>query len=141
MKVGQISSIHRQKKILPTQKKCTMQLKGDVSKLDNFISPDFVDHSGGAGDIEIRGKDSLKAKVGDLHNHVKDLKFNLIASATSDDGAYNFTLVQLTGTSIDDFMGVPPNTTIDQTAVNVISIKDGMFTGQWRFIKHAKQCR
>ena len=76
-----------------------------------------------------------------MHNHVKDLKFNLIASATSDDGAYNFTLVQLTGTSIDDFMGVPPNTTIDQTAVNVISIKDGMFTGQWRFIKHAKQCR
>ena len=34
---------------------------GDVSRLDNFISADFVNYSGGAGDKEIKGRDSLKA--------------------------------------------------------------------------------
>ncbi len=68
---------------------------GEVSKLDNFISPDFVDHSGGARDTEIKGRDGIKAILGDMHNHFKDLKLDLIASATSDDGAYNFTLAKL----------------------------------------------
>jgi hypothetical protein len=107
---------------------------GDVSRLDNFISADFVNHSGGAGDKEIKGRDSLKAAVGDLHNHIRDLKYDLIASATSDDGAYNFTWVKLTGTTTDSSMGVPPNTKLEKTAVNVISIKDGMFTEHWRFM-------
>jgi len=107
---------------------------GDVSKLDNFTSPDFVDHSGGAGDTEIKGRDSIKAMLADMHNHFKDLRMDMIASATSDDGAYNFTLVKLTGTTTDGSMGVPPNTKIEGEAVNVSSIKDGMFTEHWRFM-------
>jgi len=107
---------------------------GDVSKLDDFMSPDFVDHSGGAGDRDIKGRDSLKARVSEMHNHIRDLKFDVVASATSDDGLYSFTMVKLTGTTTDSSMGLPPNTKMEGTAVNVIRIKDGMFTDHWRFM-------
>jgi hypothetical protein len=33
--------------------------------------------------------------LGDMHNHFKDLKLDLIASAANDDAAYTFTLAKL----------------------------------------------
>ena len=72
---------------------------GDVSKLDSFIAKDFIDHTGRGG-REVRGLDSLKANLGDMHNHFKDLKMDIIAQAIDDN--YSFDMVKLTGTIIDN---------------------------------------
>lgn len=104
---------------------------GDVSKLDNFISRDAVDHS---GEIEIKGRDSIKAMLGNIHNHFRDPKIDLISRATSDDGIYNFDLVKFTGTTTDGSMGVLPNTKMESIEVYVVRIKDGMNMEHWRFI-------
>ncbi|MEJ7737996.1 MAG: ester cyclase [Chitinophagaceae bacterium] len=103
---------------------------GDVSKLDSFISKDFIDHSGRGG-REVRGLDSLKADIGDMHKHFKDLKMDIIAQANDND--YSFDMVKLTGTIIDDSWGIPANTRIESKSVNVVRLKDGMAVEHWRF--------
>ncbi len=104
---------------------------GDVSKLDNFIAPDAVDHSGAT---EIKGRDSIKAMLGNIHNHFKGIKIEILSRATSDDGTYNYDMVKFTGTTTDDSMGVPPNTKMESIEVYVVRIKDGMNLEHWRFI-------
>ena len=105
---------------------------GDVSKLDSIIAKDFVDH-GGADGIDLKGRDSVKMRIADLHNHFSNLRFELLSESTADNG-YHFALVRMTGTAKDSSMGVPAGTKIQSTSVDVVKLKDGMATEHWSFI-------
>jgi predicted SnoaL-like aldol condensation-catalyzing enzyme len=106
---------------------------GDVSKVD-FLADDIIDHEGPNG---VRGKDSVLAMLSDMHNHFKDLKMETIADATSADGMYHFALIRMTGTPIDDKMGMPANMAVDNMSVDVVKMKDGKATEHWGFYSPA----
>src|SRR5436309_2225665 len=63
---------------------------GDMSKADSFIADDFVDHGGSMNGGDIKGREEFKKQLGDFHNHVDNLKFNVITDASSADGSYYF---------------------------------------------------
>jgi hypothetical protein len=105
---------------------------GDVSKLDSFLAKDFVDH-GGADGIDLKGRDSIKLRIADLHTHFTGLKFDVLSQSTADNG-YHFALVKMTGTTKDSLIGVLPGTKIQSTSVDVVKVKDGMATEHWSFI-------
>lgn len=104
---------------------------GDISKID-FLADDVIDHEGPDGK-GLRGKDSVIAMLGDIHNHIKDLKMEIISDATSADGEYHFALIRMSGTTSDDKMGMPANTKMDHSAVDVVKIRDGKVTEHWGF--------
>ncbi len=101
---------------------------GDMSKVDEFISENIVDH-GMMGDIH--GRDSVKAMLADVHNHFSNLKLESIAEATTTDNQYHFALVRTTGTTTTDKMGMPVNTPVDQMSVDVVRIKDNKAVEHW----------
>jgi predicted ester cyclase len=101
---------------------------GDLSKMDDFVSKDAVDH--GMGDV--KGLDSIKKMLGDMHNHVNNLKMETITDASN--GDYHFVMGKITGTTKDNWMGMAPNTSMDETFVGVEKITDGKVTEHWRFV-------
>lgn len=105
---------------------------GDMSKMDEFVADDIVDHYHG----EVKGRDSVKKMLADMHNHFSNLKMDIIAEATSTNSAndeYHFTLVRMTGTTTDDKFGRPANTAVDETSVDVVRMKDGKAVDHWGF--------
>lgn len=104
---------------------------GDVNKLDSFIAEDFIDHDNSGKDRV--GRDSLKALIGDVHNHFDNLKFNLISEGTSPDDNYHFALVKMSGTAKDNMMGMPAGTKVESTSVDVVKIKNGKAVEHWSF--------
>jgi ketosteroid isomerase-like protein len=103
---------------------------GDVSKVDSFIAPDIVDHQGPGG-RPVNGLDSLKAMFADMHNHLDNLKFDVIATAVN--GDYGFSLSSMSATTKDSSMHVPPGTKLNSTFVDVVKFKDGKATEHWGF--------
>ena len=102
---------------------------GNVSTLDTLFSSDVVDHDGPMGK-DVKGKDSIMKMLGDMHNHIKDLKLDVISSAAN--GDYIFTLVHVTGTVIDSTMG-KPGEKIDSKSVDVVKMKDNKMAEHWGF--------
>lgn len=102
---------------------------GDMSKMDEFVADDIVDHYHG----QTNGRDSVKKMLGDMHNHFSNLKMEILAEATSANDEYHFTLVRMTGTTTDDKMGRPANTPVDESSVDVVKIKDGKAVEHWGF--------
>lgn len=100
---------------------------GDVSKIDNAVASDFVDHSD-RGDI--RGTDSLKAMVTMIHNNMKDMKMETIKDMA--DGDYVFSWMRFSGNS-NGSMGMPAGP-YDMQAVEVSKFKDGKATEHWEFM-------
>src|ERR1700694_827514 len=96
--------------------------------MNDFVSPDIVDHTP-MGDV--RGLDSVKKMLAEIHNHVPDVKMELISDASN--ANYHFSLIKMTGTVKDNFMGMPANTTITDTSVGVEKIVSGKVTDHWRF--------
>ena len=102
---------------------------GDVSAIDTLIASDAIDHDGPNG-TEVKGRDSIVKMLGDMHNHVKDLKLDVITSAANDD--YIFSLVHITGTSADSSMGMPGKS-FDEKFVDVVKLKDNKMSDHWGF--------
>jgi predicted SnoaL-like aldol condensation-catalyzing enzyme len=102
---------------------------GDVSSIDTLIASDAIDHDGPQG-TDIKGRDNIVKMLADMHNHVKDLKLDVITSATN--GDYIFTLVHVTGTPADSSMGMPGKS-IDEKAVDVVKLKDNKMMEHWGF--------
>ena len=102
---------------------------GDLSKLDMIIDKNVIDHAGPHGDMI--GLDSTKIMFREMHEHISNLKMEPIANATG--GDYHFNLVRMTGTTNSEYMGMPANTSIDMTSVNVIKIKNGKAVEHWRY--------
>lgn len=103
---------------------------GDTSPLDTLLASDAVDHDGPGG-MEINGKDSILHMLGDIHNHFKNLKLDVISSAAN--GDYVFTLIHMTGTTADSTMGMP-GMDMDQKGVDVIKFNnDNKMVEHWGF--------
>ena len=100
---------------------------GDVSKLDSFVSADFVDHTD-RGDK--KGIDSLKAMVTMVHGSFKDMKQEKVHEVADDD--YVFSWMHYTGTS-DGAMGMPKGP-YSMNAIEVSKCKDGKATEHWGFV-------
>lgn len=102
---------------------------GDMSPIDSLVAPDLVDHD--ANGRELKGKDSIMNMLADIHNHISNLKLDVISSAA--DGDYVFTLVHTTGTTSDSSMGMPGRS-IDEKGVDVVKFnKDDKATDHWGF--------
>ena len=127
---GNMNNLQKEKVRAGTREVYRAAETGDASKLDSFFAKDFIDHSG-MGGRDVKGLDSLKAGIGDMHNHVKDLKMDIVAQAIDDN--YSFDMVKVTGTSIDNSWGMPANTKIEEKSVNVVRLKDGLVVEHWRF--------
>ena len=107
---------------------------GDAAALDSLIASDAVDHQGVNG-TDIKGTDSVKHYLADIHNHLKDGKFEIIEAATN--GDYIFTLAHVTGTTADSAWGMPPGTKMDEKGVDVVKVKDGKMVEHWGFVDAA----
>jgi hypothetical protein len=104
---------------------------GDVSKLDQYIATDGVDHSGDHG--EVKGVDSIKAELGHMHDTYKDLKLESVQDAANND--YVFSLTRFRGTSTVASMGAPAGTHFDMTSVGVTKFgSDGKATDHWLYM-------
>ena len=115
---------------------------GDASTIDSLIADDAVDHQGPNG-VDIKGGDSIKHMLTEMHNHVKDLKFDVIADAAN--GDYIFAMANIKGTTNDAWMGMPAGLKMDEKGVDVIKIRDGKMVEHWGFVdanemmKHMKE--
>ena len=107
---------------------------GDAATLDSLIASDAVDHQGPNG-TDIKGTDSVKHMLAEIHNHLKDAKFEVLEAATNDD--YIFTLVRMSGTAADSAWGMKPGTKMDEKSVDVVKIKDGKMVEHWGFMDPA----
>jgi predicted ester cyclase len=102
---------------------------GDVSVMDRIVATDAIDHSP-SGDI--KGLDSIKKQLNDMHNHINNLKFEIISDATN--GDYHFTLVKMSGTTKDNWMGMPSGSSLNGTSVSVEKMSNGKVTEHWQFV-------
>lgn len=104
---------------------------GDAATIDSLIASDAIDHEGPSG-MDVKGTDSVRHMLVDMHNHVKDLKLESEQSAAN--GDYIFSLAHITGTANDDSWGMPAGSKIDQREVDVIKLKDGKMMEHWGFM-------
>jgi steroid delta-isomerase-like uncharacterized protein len=104
---------------------------GDAAVIDSLIASDAVDHSGPNG-MDIKGTDSVRHMLIDMHNHVKDMKMDITSAAAN--GNYIFTLSRFSGTMLDANMGMPAGMKMDMTGVDVVKVKDGKMTDHWSFV-------
>jgi predicted ester cyclase len=103
---------------------------GDVSKVDSFVSDDFLDHTD-QGDK--KGKDSLKAMINMVHTNMKDMKVEKIKELADDE--FVMTWQRYTGTS-NGAMGMPAGP-YDMSAIEVAKFKDGKAIEHWSFMDMA----
>ncbi|MBA2249105.1 MAG: ester cyclase [Chitinophagaceae bacterium] len=104
---------------------------GDKATIDSLVAGDAVDHQGANG-MDLKGTDSVRLMLADMHNHVKDLKFDVVANAAN--GNYIFSLVHMTGTLTGAMWGRPAGAKLDEKNVDVIMVKDGKMTEHWGFV-------
>ncbi|MEO6719818.1 MAG: ester cyclase [Ferruginibacter sp.] len=105
---------------------------GDAAAIDSLIASDAIDHSG-PNMTEIKSGDSIKSMLKNMHKAVMDMKTDIISDAA--DGDYVFTLSRMTGTTTaDPGMGMPPNTKMDMTGVDVVKFKDGKAVEHWSYM-------
>jgi predicted ester cyclase len=105
---------------------------GDMSVMDQFVADDIVDHDGPRGPL--KGRDSVKKMLADMHNHIANLKFDMIAEATG--GDYHFALTRISGKTKDGMMGMPPNTEMSDTSISMVKVVNGKVVEHWDFERH-----
>ena len=60
-----------------------------------------------------------------------DLHFDPIVNAS--DGDYSFSLVKITGTTKDDFMGMTANTPIEWNSIELAKVQNGKAVEHWSY--------
>jgi len=98
---------------------------GDVSKIDDGVAADFIDHTD-KGDL---GRDSLKAMITSMHTAMPDMKFNVVREMADDD--YTMSWYKMTGTG-DGSMGMPKGP-FSMNSIDVVRHKDGKAVEHWSF--------
>jgi predicted ester cyclase len=104
---------------------------GDSATIRSLIADDAVDHQGPNGQ-DLKGGDAITHMLTDMHNHVKDLKFDITSDAAK--GDYIFAMVQMSGTAVDNSMGMTPGAKVDGKSVDVVKVKDGKMVEHWGFM-------
>lgn len=110
---------------------------GDVSKLDQYIAADAVDHASPAGDIQ--GIDSIKSMLGRVHKMGTNMKMENIRTVA--DGEYVFQWMRLTGTTASSDMGMPAGSNYDINAVQVTKFAGGKVVEHWEFMQPADMAK
>lgn len=105
--------------------------QGDSATIRSLLADDAIDHQGNMGK-DVVGADSIAHMLKDLHNHVKDMKIEVIKDATN--GDYYFALTRMTGTTTDNAWGMPAGTKMDSKSVDVTTVKDGKMKEHWAYI-------
>ena len=124
------ANTQQEKNIANGKKVYTAIETGNTSPIDSLVANDMVDHDGPGG-TEVKGKDSVVHMLADIHNHFKNMKFDIISSAAN--GDYVFTLVHMTGTTTDSSMGMP-GMSMDQKGVDVVKFNnDNKAVEHWGF--------
>jgi len=100
---------------------------GDASKLDSFVSVDFVDHTD-MGDH--KGLDSLKSMLNMIHTQFKDMKMETKRQWADDD--YVADWVHYTGTNPTPMMGMPAGP-YDIKGMELSRYSDGKAVEHWFF--------
>ena len=100
---------------------------GDISKIDDAVASDFVDHTD-RGDMN---RDSLKAMITMTNREFPDMKMEQMKDMA--DGDLVFSQMRLTGTSKGD-MGMPPGP-YDMHAIQVTRFKDGKAVEHWEYME------
>jgi len=107
---------------------------GDSATIRPLIADDAVDHQGpGGGDL--KGGANITHMLTDMHNHVKDLHFDVVSDAAK--GDYVFTMVDMKGTTTDNTYGMPAGSKMDGKSVDVVKIQDGKMVEHWGFMDMA----
>lgn len=110
---------------------------GDVSKLDSLLADDCVDHNGNMDGSDIKGRDSIKKMISQIHTYFEDgLKVELLSDALSSDGTYHFAMVRMKGKAKANPWGMPVGQDVDDTSVDVVKVKDGKATDHWGFMSN-----
>jgi predicted SnoaL-like aldol condensation-catalyzing enzyme len=123
------ANTQEEKNITNSKKAYTAIETGNTSSLDSLVANDMVDHDGPGG-TEVKGKDSVLHMLADIHNHIKNIKFDVISSAAN--GNYVFNLVHVTGTA-DSSMGMP-GMSVDEKGVDVLKLNsDNKVVDHWGF--------
>ena len=102
---------------------------GDTTKFSSIAS-DAVDHAGPTG--EVTNGDSIKAMLAEIHNHIKDLKIEIVNDAAS--GDYVYTWSKWTGTALDSSMGFAANQPFNTSGVDIVKFRDGKAVEHWGFV-------
>lgn len=107
---------------------------GNVSGLDSLFTEDVIDHDANPMGGDIKGRDSVKAMLAQLHNFVDGLKIEMLHHATSANGEYHYVTARMTGTAnAANPWGMPAGTPMDDTSVDLIKLKDGKCSEHWSF--------
>lgn len=101
---------------------------GDVSKLDEVVAADVLDHSD-MGDK--KGIDSLKAMIKWMHDNLKDMKMETKREWADDE--YVATWERYYGSNPDGAGGMPKGP-YDMQGVEVTKYKDGKAVEHWGFM-------
>jgi predicted SnoaL-like aldol condensation-catalyzing enzyme len=105
--------------------------QGDSATIKPLLADDAIDHQGNMGK-DVVGADSIAHMLKDVHNHIKDMKIEVIKDATN--GDYYFALNRMTGTTTDNAWGMPAGTKMDSKSVDVTRFKDGKMQEHWAFV-------
>ena len=109
---------------------------GDMSKVDQYIAADGVDHGGGDHGEDIKGLDSIKAHLGRWHDEYQGLKLEEVQQAAN--GDYVFTLSRFQGTNTVPSMGAPAGHHFDMKSVEVVKFNsEGKATDHWGYVSMA----
>ena len=104
-------------------------MSGDISKIDNAVASDFVDHTD-KGDAN---RDSLKTMITMMHKAGSDMKMETTKELADDD--YVFSWMRMTGTG-DGTMGMPKGP-YDMNSIELTKFKDGKAIEHWTFMQPA----
>jgi len=107
---------------------------GDSATIRSLMADDAVDHQAPNG-TEVKGGANITHMLADVHNHVKDFHFDVVADATK--GDYIFDMVDMKGTATDNSLGMPAGSKMDGRSVDVVKIKDGKMVEHWVFLDYA----
>ena len=103
-------------------------MSGDVSKIDDAVAADFVDHT----DMGDKGRDSLKAMITNMKKTMGDMKMTLIKEVADDD--YVYSEMEFTGTRKGE-VGMPDGP-YDVHGIEVVKFKDGKAIEHWEYMRN-----
>src|SRR5215216_6508696 len=102
---------------------------GDATKFGG-IADDAVDHAGPMGDV--KGGDSIKHFLADMHNHVSNLKIDIHGEAV--DGDYLYVWSTMSGTAKDNAMMMSPGKSFSWKGVDVLKFSNGKAVEHWGYM-------
>ena len=105
-----------------------VQSKHDLDAMEDFISPDIVDHTGPPG--APRGLERSKQFFASLFRAFPDLRAEIHEQIADDDKVWTYKTMH--GTHHGEFLGLAPTgNSISFDVIDIVRIKHGKITDHW----------